>query len=287
MALIHCRDCGAQVSESAVVCPQCGFPLRRDVLAQTAGRGGGGGTGSNAAGIVLGIVVAGFVGIVIIGILAALAIPRFTQASTRAKEKEGEGILKQVYTLENAYYANYGEYSPTLEGLQVVGWDPAVGTSMVNFSSVEVVGAQPGGLCAHVLPRGGKGVEPIRIIDSGEIQRGLLCGEISMSADASDETAALGVLEDVTRAVAAWRRDHGGRFPSTDTELVEAYPSAADDPDFAMGLAPGSGDGNGFCMNIAKRPVPPSRPLLSLDGDGNAWSQPGCAGEVVQSFPLR
>jgi prepilin-type N-terminal cleavage/methylation domain-containing protein len=34
--------------------------------------------------------------VVIIGILAAIAIPRFSKASDRAKEKEADGILKQV-----------------------------------------------------------------------------------------------------------------------------------------------------------------------------------------------
>lgn len=285
MAMIHCPDCGAQVSDSAVVCPQCGFPLRRDLLAQTAGRGGGGGSGSNAAGIVIGIVVAGFVGIVIIGILAALAIPRFSQASTRAKEKEGEGVLKMVFTLENAYYANYGEYSPTLEGLQVVGWDPAVGTSMRNFSSVEVAQADSSGLCAHVLPRPGMGVQPIRIITSGEIQRGMRCGDTSYAPTDDDIGMAMGVLEDVTRAVAAWRRDHGGRPPATDAELMDAYPSAADDPDLAMTIVPGAGDG--FCMRIAKRTEPLSDPLLTLDGDGNVWDGPACDGENVRRFTPR
>src|SRR4051812_20301905 len=109
MALIHCPDCGAQVSDTAVVCAQCGFPLRRDALGTAAGaRGGrgGGGSGFNTAGLVIGIVVAGFMGVVIIGILAALAIPRFTQASARAKEHEGELLLRQAFTLENTYYAN-------------------------------------------------------------------------------------------------------------------------------------------------------------------------------------
>src|SRR4051794_21788226 len=104
MAIVSCPDCGAQVSDTAVVCPQCGFPLRRDVLSRTtAGRSG---SGSNTAGIVIGVVAAGFVMVVVIGILAALAIPRFAMATSRAKEKEGEGLLKQAYTLENAYYAN-------------------------------------------------------------------------------------------------------------------------------------------------------------------------------------
>ena len=41
--------------------------------------------------------------VVIIGILAALAIPRFMQATVKAKESEAKTILKQIYTLERTY----------------------------------------------------------------------------------------------------------------------------------------------------------------------------------------
>ena len=41
--------------------------------------------------------------IVIIGILAALAIPRFLAAGDKAKASEFKPILKQMYTLELAY----------------------------------------------------------------------------------------------------------------------------------------------------------------------------------------
>jgi prepilin-type N-terminal cleavage/methylation domain-containing protein len=41
--------------------------------------------------------------VVIIGILAALAIPRFMQATTKSKQSEAKGILKQIYTMERAY----------------------------------------------------------------------------------------------------------------------------------------------------------------------------------------
>jgi type II secretion system protein G len=60
--------------------------------------------------------------VVIIGILAALAIPRFTQASARAKEKEADGILKQIYTLQETYKANNGKYATDFTGLTTVGW---------------------------------------------------------------------------------------------------------------------------------------------------------------------
>jgi prepilin-type N-terminal cleavage/methylation domain-containing protein len=81
--------------------------------------------------------------VVIIGILAALAIPRFTQASARAKEKEADGILKQVFTLENAYFANNGAFAATAADLQTVGWDPATLAGLKNFNAPTVTGAPP------------------------------------------------------------------------------------------------------------------------------------------------
>ena len=41
--------------------------------------------------------------VVIIGILAALAIPRFMTATTRSKQSEAKQILKQVYTMQHAF----------------------------------------------------------------------------------------------------------------------------------------------------------------------------------------
>lgn len=41
--------------------------------------------------------------VVIIGILAALAIPRFMQATLKAKKSEAKSVLKQIYTLQRAY----------------------------------------------------------------------------------------------------------------------------------------------------------------------------------------
>ena len=63
--------------------------------------------------------------VVIIGILAAIAIPKFNQASARAKEKEADGILKQIYTLQNTYYAENGDWADDYgdPGLTQVGWE--------------------------------------------------------------------------------------------------------------------------------------------------------------------
>ena len=52
--------------------------------------------------------------VVIIGILAALAIPRFGQVSRNAKQAEAESILKQVHTLQEAHFQKYNTYATTM-----------------------------------------------------------------------------------------------------------------------------------------------------------------------------
>lgn len=47
--------------------------------------------------------------VVIIGILAALAIPRFMQATTKTKQSEAKLILKQIYVNQRTYW----QQSPT------------------------------------------------------------------------------------------------------------------------------------------------------------------------------
>ena len=57
--------------------------------------------------------------VVIIGILAALAIPRFMTASTKSKQSEAKQILKQIYVMERAYFQETGIYSADLVELGV------------------------------------------------------------------------------------------------------------------------------------------------------------------------
>jgi prepilin-type N-terminal cleavage/methylation domain-containing protein len=49
--------------------------------------------------------------VVIIGILAALAIPRFMRATTKAKQSEAKQILKQIYVMEHSYRQEYNTYA--------------------------------------------------------------------------------------------------------------------------------------------------------------------------------
>jgi prepilin-type N-terminal cleavage/methylation domain-containing protein len=54
--------------------------------------------------------------VVIIGILSAMALPRFMKVATKAKQSEAKGVLKQVYTMQHAYYAQHETYC--LNGVQ-------------------------------------------------------------------------------------------------------------------------------------------------------------------------
>jgi prepilin-type N-terminal cleavage/methylation domain-containing protein len=67
--------------------------------------------------------------VVIIGILAAMALPRYMKVATKSKQSEAKGLLKQIYTMQAAYYAehetyclNGGQASPILlDGFASIG----------------------------------------------------------------------------------------------------------------------------------------------------------------------
>jgi prepilin-type N-terminal cleavage/methylation domain-containing protein len=59
--------------------------------------------------------------VVIIGILAAIAIPRFTQVSNQAKQAEAGPILKQMCSLAEAEFLKTNAWPADLAAIQ--GWD--------------------------------------------------------------------------------------------------------------------------------------------------------------------
>ncbi len=59
--------------------------------------------------------------LVIIGILAALALPKFMSVITRAKTTEAKLMLKQVYQLQQSYYLEHDIYS---DRLMAIGFEP-------------------------------------------------------------------------------------------------------------------------------------------------------------------
>ena len=85
--------------------------------------------------------------VVIIGILAALAIPRFMTASTKAKQSEAKQILKQVYVMERAYFQENGVYSNNLATIGV-----EVGTFGSQRYTYTVVVTGPAFVASAIAP---------------------------------------------------------------------------------------------------------------------------------------
>ncbi len=63
--------------------------------------------------------------VVIIGILAAIAIPKFSQVSKNAKQSEAYSVLAQICTLQKTYFERNDAYAAT-EG-DLTGWADPVG----------------------------------------------------------------------------------------------------------------------------------------------------------------
>lgn len=73
--------------------------------------------------------------IVIIGVLAALAIPRFLGASNKAKVSEFKPVIKQVYTLQQAYRQEADEYGSSLT---VINFDDPKGNGKNPYFSYDM-----------------------------------------------------------------------------------------------------------------------------------------------------
>jgi len=56
--------------------------------------------------------------VVIIGILAALAIPKFMKVTGKAKVSEAKTILKEIFTLEKAYFNEHDTYVAFADGAE-------------------------------------------------------------------------------------------------------------------------------------------------------------------------
>ena len=73
--------------------------------------------------------------VVIIGILAALAIPKFIKVTGKAKVSEAKTILKEIFTLEKAYFNEHDCYVEFANGSACtqIGFDLPEGTSRFQY----------------------------------------------------------------------------------------------------------------------------------------------------------
>ena len=78
--------------------------------------------------------------VVIIGVLAALAIPRFLGSTGKAKKSEAKTVLKHLYQMERMYYQEFDNYvagasSAALEASSL-DWNSPGADARYNYSVV-------------------------------------------------------------------------------------------------------------------------------------------------------
>ena len=111
--------------------------------------------------------------VVIIGILAAIAVPKFMDVSRKAKEIEADPVLKQILTLEERYRAREGSYATDIALLEG-GPSLVSGTKYYDLR----VDAHASGFCAVAEPNGlgsTNGVRPRSLDADGTFYRSASC----------------------------------------------------------------------------------------------------------------
>lgn len=109
--------------------------------------------------------------VVIIGILAALAIPRFMAASKKSKVSEAKLVVKQIWTANQAYYEEKGAYCGSA--------DDIFGTGSVPDG---LVVDEPSGVprfTYNILANGAASAEPNTTVDASLSD----VSDINISAD--------------------------------------------------------------------------------------------------------
>ena len=88
--------------------------------------------------------------VVIIGILAALAIPRFLEASKKAKITEAKGVVKQLYNLCSSFYQESGHYPAAAVLTKATSatdftptWFDATGTAIADSINFDLPSGKP------------------------------------------------------------------------------------------------------------------------------------------------
>jgi len=101
-----------------------------------------------------------------------LAAPiRPDQYPPEARAKEADGVLRQAYTLQQVYFAQYGHYAANMDSLRVVGWELV---SLRHFQTPRVLWAYEDRLCIVAQPRAAD-LWPVHIDQAGKLGRGERC----------------------------------------------------------------------------------------------------------------
>lgn len=101
--------------------------------------------------------------VVVIGILAALALPRFQQTGRHARQAEAEAALKHVYTMQRVHFERYDYYAANTTDLGRVGWAPPA--TLTHFNAPVITGGGPSSTTYNVCMTA--------VAASGTVDRGI------------------------------------------------------------------------------------------------------------------
>jgi type II secretory pathway pseudopilin PulG len=159
----RCPHCQAIIPFGADVCPQCGARLTVPPAA------GGGGAGKVLKGCLIAAVVA-VVGVFVIGIVAAIVIPKFASTKQRAYVAEMKSDLRNLATAEEAYRQGHSAYTPNIG--ELAGFTLSSGVALARPIDASADGwsatvkRDPSGMECTIgvgdrVPAGGTGGTPV------------------------------------------------------------------------------------------------------------------------------
>lgn len=100
----QCLQCGREVSPAATRCSACGSPLEAGPQASK--------KGSRGVFWILAAVGCGVLVLVVVGIVAAIALPNFLDATQKAKQKRTMSELRTLAVAIESYRTDQGEAPP-------------------------------------------------------------------------------------------------------------------------------------------------------------------------------
>jgi prepilin-type N-terminal cleavage/methylation domain-containing protein len=90
--------------------------------------------------------------VVIIGILAAIAIPKFSQVSKNAKQSEAESILKQIHSLQEQHRQKADTYVSGADEATLETALPGFESPNAKYFTFSVASTAAGHYCATATP---------------------------------------------------------------------------------------------------------------------------------------
>jgi len=141
---MFCPNCGKELEEGSADCPGCGANVgeaARKLLPEREPFPPPGPAVEKKGMPRIAIVAIGcgallFIGIPVVGILAAIAIPNFLKFQAKARQSEAKTNLSAIFTTQIAYYGEFETYASKFDDLQ---WEPYGTTRYAYFLPNQVI----------------------------------------------------------------------------------------------------------------------------------------------------